>query len=160
VPRHPERFDDVAALVLDRELHLVRRSEAFEKGNLQANPMTQVYLADTMGEMLLLLACADIAVIGGSFIKHGGHNPLEACALSKAVIMGPSDYNFSAIVQQLIQHGAMQQASAEQLTVCIKQLLERPALRCEMGSSGKQVVENNQGAVQRLTTIVGDKLLD
>lgn len=158
VPRHPERFDEVAALVLDRELHLVRRSEAFEKGNLQANPMTQVYLADTMGEMLLLLASADIAVIGGSFIEHGGHNPLEACALSKAVIMGPSDYNFSAIAQQLIQQGAMQQTSAEQLTICIKQLLERPELRNEMGSSGKQVVADNQGAVKRLTEIVGEQL--
>mgnify|MGYP005994941643 CR=1 FL=1 len=158
VPRHPERFDEVAALVLDRELHLVRRSEAFEKGNLQANPMTQVYLADTMGEMLLLLASADIAIIGGSFIEHGGHNPLEACALSKAVIMGPSDYNFSAIAQQLIQQGAMQQTSAEQLTICIKQLLERPELRNDMGLSGKQVVADNQGAVKRLTEIVSEQL--
>lgn len=158
VPRHPERFDEVAALVLDRELHLVRRSEAFEKGNLQANPMTQVYLADTMGEMLLLLASTDIAIIGGSFIEHGGHNPLEACALSKAVIMGPSDYNFSAIAQQLIQQGAMQQTSAEQLTICIKQLLERPELRNDMGLSGKQVVADNQGAVKRLTEIVSEQL--
>lgn len=158
VPRHPERFDEVAALVIDRELHLVRRSEAFEKGNLQANPMTQVYLADTMGEMLLLLASADIVVIGGSFIEHGGHNPLEACALSKAVVMGPSDYNFSAIAEQLIQRGAMQQTPAEQLTICIKQLLERPELRAEMGACGKQVVADNQGAVKRLTEIVAEQL--
>lgn len=158
VPRHPERFDEVAALILDRELHLVRRSEAFQKGSLQANPMTQVYLADTMGEMLLLLASADIAVIGGSFIEHGGHNPLEACALAKAVVMGPSDYNFAAISQQLINQGAMQQTSREQLTICLRQLLERPELRTEMGANGQRVVAENQGAVGRLTELVGQQL--
>lgn len=158
VPRHPERFDEVAALVLDRGLHLVRRSESFEKGNLQLSSMTQVYLADTMGEMLLLLASADIAIIGGSFIEHGGHNPLEACALSKAVVMGPSDYNFAAISEQLINQGAMQQASAEQLTICLRQLLERPELRSEMGKNGQRVVAGNQGAVARLTDLVGEQL--
>lgn len=158
VPRHPERFDEVAALVLDRGLHLVRRSESFEKGNLQLSSMTQVYLADTMGEMLLLLASADIAIIGGSFIEHGGHNPLEACALSKAVVMGPSDYNFAAISEQLINQGAMQQASAEQLTICLRQLLERPELRSEMGKNGQRVVADNQGAVARLTDLVGEQL--
>ena len=158
VPRHPERVDEVAALVLDRGLHLVRRSESFEKGNLQLSSMTQVYLADTMGEMLLLLASADIAIIGGSFIEHGGHNPLEACALSKAVVMGPSDYNFAAISEQLISQGAMQQASAEQLTICLRQLLERPELRSEMGKNGQRVVADNQGAVARLTDLVGEQL--
>ena len=158
VPRHPERFDEVAALILDRELQLVRRSESFQKGNLQANPMTQVYLADTMGEMLVLLASADIAIIGGSFIEHGGHNPLEACALAKAVVMGPSDYNFSAISQQLMNQGAMQQASREQLTICLRQLLERPELRADMGTKGQRVVADNQGAVGRLTELVAAQL--
>jgi 3-deoxy-D-manno-octulosonic-acid transferase len=158
VPRHPERFDDVAAIVLNRELRLVRRQESFDKGNLQVSSMTQVYLADTMGEMLLLLASADIAVIGGSFIEHGGHNPLEACALSKAVVMGPSDYNFAAISKQLIDQGAMQQAAREKLTVCLQQLLERPELRTEMGSNGEKVVADNQGAVARLTELVKEQL--
>ncbi|MBL4798916.1 MAG: lipid IV(A) 3-deoxy-D-manno-octulosonic acid transferase [Oleispira sp.] len=158
VPRHPEHFDEVAALILDRELQLVRRSEAFQKGSLQANPMTQVYLADTMGEMLVLLASADIAIIGGSFIEHGGHNPLEACALAKAVVMGPSDYNFAAISQQLMNQGAMQQASREQLTICLRQLLERPELRADMGANGQRVVADNQGAVGRLTELVAEQL--
>lgn len=158
VPRHPERFDEVAALILDRELHLVRRSEALQKGSLQANPITQVYLADTMGEMLVLLASADIAIIGGSFIEHGGHNPLEACALGKAVVMGPSDYNFAAITQQLMNQGAMQQASSDKLTICLRQLLERPELCAEMGTCGQRVVADNQGAVGRLTELVAEQL--
>lgn len=158
VPRHPERFDEVAALVLDRELNLVRRSESFQLDSLQASSSTQVYLADTMGEMLLMLASADIAIIGGSFIEHGGHNPLEACALAKAVVMGPSDYNFSAISQQLINQGAMQQPSKEKLTICLRQLLERPDLRSQMGISGQQVVEQNQGAVARLVKLVAEQI--
>ena len=148
VPRHPERFDSVAAIILNRELVLTRRSESV---NSELTATTQVYLADTMGEMLLLLASADVAVIGGSFIEHGGHNPLEACALSKAVVMGPSDYNFAAISQQLIDQGAMQQPNRKQLNTCLWQLLERPDMREEMGLNGLQVVKNNQGAVQRLT---------
>lgn len=159
VPRHPERFDEVAALILDKELHLVRRSESFDKGNLQANPMTQVYLADTMGEMLLLLAAADIAIIGGSFIEHGGHNPLEACALAKPVIMGPSDYNFAAISQQLIEQGAMQQSPSDHLTDCIRQLIKHPEIRIDMGIKGQRVVADNQGAVGRLTELVSRQLL-
>jgi 3-deoxy-D-manno-octulosonic-acid transferase len=154
VPRHPERFDEVSALVLDRELNLIRRSEAFQEGSLQVSPSTQVYVADTMGEMLVMLAATDIAIIGGSFIEHGGHNPLEACALAKAVVMGPSDYNFAAISQQLINQGAMQQARADQLTICLRQLLERPELRAEMGANGQRVVTDNQGAVGRLTELI------
>lgn len=158
VPRHPERFDEVAAIVLNRDLQLIRRSEANDRRSSQPGPLTQVYLADTMGEMLLLLACADIAVIGGSFIEHGGHNPLEACALSKAVVMGPSDYNFAAIAQQLIDQGAMQQAPSSKLTICLQQLLERPNMRAEMGENGQKVVSRNQGAVERLTIIISDEL--
>ena len=154
VPRHPERFDEVSALVLDRELNLIRRSEAFQEGSLQVSPSTQVYVADTMGEMLVMLAATDIAIIGGSFIEHGGHNPLEACALARAVVMGPSDYNFAAISQQLINQGAMQQARADQLTICLRQLLERPELRAEMGANGQRVVTDNQGAVGRLTELI------
>lgn len=150
VPRHPERFDAVAAIILNRELVLTRRSET-DSTNNNCFTDTQVYLADTMGEMLLLLASADIAVIGGSFIEHGGHNPLEACALSKTVVMGPSDYNFAAISQQLIDQGAMQQPNREQLRACLQQLLERPDIREQMGSNGLQVVKDNQGAVHRLT---------
>lgn len=158
VPRHPERFDEVAAIVLNNGLQLLRRSETLQKGSLKPNPTTQVYLADTMGEMLSFLAAADIAIIGGSFIEHGGHNPLEACALSKAVVMGPSDYNFAAISQQLIAQGAMQQATSDKLTICLQQLLERPAMRLDMGQSGQRVVSENQGAVAHLTELVSQVL--
>lgn len=78
--------------------------------------------------------------------------------MSKAVVMGPSDYNFAAISQQLMNQGAMQQASREQLTICLRQLLERPDMRAEMGANGQRVVADNQGAVGRLTELVGQQL--
>ena len=157
VPRHPERFDSVAAIVLNRELELIRRSETMQKGALQANYKTQVYLGDTMGEMLQLLSAADIAIIGGSFIEHGGHNPLEACALGKAVVMGPSDFNFAAISEQLIAAGAMQQCHNTELEVCLHQLLTHSAMVEEMGQSGLRVIAENQGAVGRLVELVGQQ---
>lgn len=158
VPRHPERFDEVAAIVLSKKLRLLRRSESSGTSSLQPNRTTQVYLADSMGEMLSFLATADIAIIGGSFIEHGGHNPLEACALAKAVVMGPSDYNFAAISQQLIAQDAMQQTPNSELTICLQQLLERPEMRLEMGLNGQRVVAENQGAVAHLTDLMTQKL--
>ena len=72
--------------------------------------------------------------------------------------MGPSDYNFAAISQQLINQGAMQQPTRDQLTTCLRQLLERPDLRAEMGINGEKVVMENQGAVARLTELVTERL--
>jgi len=159
VPRHPERFDSVAAIALSRELELIRRSESQQKGALQPNYKTQVYLADTMGEMMLLLAAADVCIIGGSFIEHGGHNPLEACALGKAVVMGPSDFNFAAISEQLRNEGAMQQCHNHELATCVGQLLAKPAMRQQMGEQGERVVRENQGAVKGLLSNISHLLL-
>lgn len=158
VPRHPERFDAVAAIVLNNGLNLLRRSEASLADSSGPTSTTQIYLADTMGEMLSFLAAADIAIIGGSFIEHGGHNPLEACALAKAVVMGPSDYNFSAITQQLIAQGAMQQVSKRTLTTSLQKLLEHPDVRLSLGVNGQRVVAENQGAVAHLTELLTQKL--
>ena len=159
VPRHPERFDSVAAIVLNRELELIRRSESLQKGALQPNYKTQVYLADTMGEMMLMQAAADICIIGGSFIEHGGHNPLEACALGKTVVMGPSDFNFSAISEQLRHEGAMQQCHGKELVACIAQLFDKPDMRQQMGKAAQRVVSENQGAVQGLLNNISHLLI-
>lgn len=159
VPRHPERFDSVAAIILNRELELIRRSESLQKGALQPNYKTQVYLADTMGEMMLLQAAADICIIGGSFIEHGGHNPLEACALGKTVVMGPSDFNFAAISEQLRNEGAMQQCQGIELAACIGQLLAKPEMRQQMGQAAQRVVADNQGAVQGLLSNISHLLM-
>ncbi|EJG0236521.1 lipid IV(A) 3-deoxy-D-manno-octulosonic acid transferase, partial [Vibrio parahaemolyticus] len=101
VPRHPERFDDVFALCKKQGFETVRRTE-----KQPAENTTQIYLGDTMGEMLVLIGAADICFMGGSLIgdKVGGHNVLEPAALGVPVITGPSYYNFTEIVNLLKKH--------------------------------------------------------
>src|SRR5690606_40009265 len=74
VPRHPERFDSVAAMAEEMELSIARRSKN------QSPQSAQDYLGDTMGELMMLYGASDIALVGGSLIERGGHNPLEPAA--------------------------------------------------------------------------------
>ncbi|ELE1962573.1 lipid IV(A) 3-deoxy-D-manno-octulosonic acid transferase [Vibrio vulnificus] len=99
VPRHPERFDSVFELCQTQGFETVRRTQA----NTIADS-TQVYLGDTMGEMLILLGAADVCFMGGSLVgdKVGGHNVLEPAALGIPMIIGPSYYNFKDIVDRLL----------------------------------------------------------
>ena len=93
VPRHPERFDSVARLVSDAGLLQVRRSQ----GGVPA-AADQVLLGDTMGELVMLYACADVAFVGGSLVPNGGHNYLEPAALGLPVLSGPHRFNFTAAI--------------------------------------------------------------
>ncbi|MET2847595.1 lipid IV(A) 3-deoxy-D-manno-octulosonic acid transferase [Vibrio owensii] len=99
VPRHPERFDDMYDLCQQQGFETVRRTT---RENVASS--TQVYLGDTMGEMLLLLGAADICFMGGSLVgnKVGGHNVLEPAALGVPVITGPSYYNFQDLVAKML----------------------------------------------------------
>ncbi|MEZ9452493.1 lipid IV(A) 3-deoxy-D-manno-octulosonic acid transferase [Vibrio splendidus] len=101
VPRHPERFDSVFELCQAQGFETVRRTS-----QSSLSESTQVYLGDTMGEMLILIGAADICFMGGSLIgdKVGGHNVLEPAALGVPVITGPSYYNFTEIVELLSQN--------------------------------------------------------
>ncbi|MEZ8740626.1 lipid IV(A) 3-deoxy-D-manno-octulosonic acid transferase [Photobacterium swingsii] len=146
VPRHPERFDSVADLI-SQQFTVSRRhhSEA-------VTAQTQVYLGDTMGEMMLLFACADVAFMGGSLLgdKVGGHNMLEPAALAKPILTGPSFYNFQIITEQLMA----QQACAichndQEIAEHVIRLMKQPALQQQQGSAALAVVQQNQGAVQR-----------
>lgn len=104
VPRHPERFNDVIELSKGMHLQTVSRSS-----KQTVTPNIQVYIADTMGEMLLLIESADICFMAGSLIgdKVGGHNLLEPAALGKPMLNGPSYFNFTDIANQLIDKQAV-----------------------------------------------------
>ncbi|MGL6260683.1 lipid IV(A) 3-deoxy-D-manno-octulosonic acid transferase [Vibrio sp. WXL210] len=100
VPRHPERFDDVHQLSISMGFNTVRRTAQ----SLEQLASSQVYLGDTMGEMLVLMGASDACFMGGSLLgdKVGGHNVLEPVALGLPVIIGPSYFNFKEIVEPLI----------------------------------------------------------
>ncbi|GEM78162.1 lipid IV(A) 3-deoxy-D-manno-octulosonic acid transferase [Vibrio superstes] len=147
VPRHPERFKAVSKLALERNLHTISRSSTH---TVSAN--TQVYLGDTMGEMLTLISASDICFMAGSLVgdKVGGHNMLEPAALGKPILNGPSYFNFTDITKQLIdEKGLLICKSSEEIAGQLINLFNDEALRLEMGKNASKVVSRNQGAVQK-----------
>ena len=147
VPRHPQRFDSVAKLAIERGLTVHRRTDTTP---IKAN--TQLYLADTMGEMLVMLATADVTFMGGSLVgeKVGGHNLLEPAAVAKPAITGPSFYNFEDITQQLLAAGAIEICqNSHQLAQQLVTLFNDPERQQHMGAQGQRIVIENQGAVNK-----------
>ena len=150
VPRHPERFDTVARLVEESGLSLARRS-AFDSARDRA-----VYLADTMGELLMLFGVADVAFVGGSLITRGGHNPLEPAAWSRPIVMGPHVFNFVSVCERLEKQGGLQYVQDEQeLSGQIEALFSDEQRRALMGENARAVIAANRGAVERLVEGVG-----
>ena len=146
VPRHPERFNSVFELCQREGLTTVRRSsgEPVTTG-------TQVLLGDTMGELLFLYALADSAFVGGSLVPNGGHNLLEPAALAKPVLSGPHLFNFLEIAAKLRDAGALEEVDdAQGLAVAVQRLFELPQDAQRMSDAGLQVMQANQGALQRL----------
>ena len=153
VPRHPERFNDVAQAVRGRNLTMALRSRA------ESAAEAQVYLADTMGELLMLFGSADVAFIGGSLIERGGHNPLEAAAWSLPVLTGLHVFNFATVFEYLSQEdGVLFVEGEDALARSLQKLLGDEALRRETGQRARAVVEANQGAVARLVEGISDRL--
>ena len=154
VPRHPERFDSVFELCAAGGWQVQRRSLGVEP-TLQDD----ILLGDSMGELLLLLSGATVAVIGGSLVNHGGHNVLEAAAWGIPVVTGPYMFNFAEISDLLSAAGAMQQLDhIDDLAGCLTRLLADPAQRRDMGTAGQRVVAANRGAKKRLLALIDDQL--
>ncbi|ANO31838.1 3-deoxy-D-manno-octulosonic acid transferase [Vibrio breoganii] len=147
VPRHPERFSTVAKLGGELGLYVVSRTDKSE-----VTTDVQVYLGDTMGEMLTLISASDICFMAGSLIgdKVGGHNMLEPAALGKPILNGPSFFNFKDITQQLIEEKALTICESDkEISDNLIRLFKDPSSCSEMGQNAFQVVERNQGAVAR-----------
>ncbi|UJF19261.1 lipid IV(A) 3-deoxy-D-manno-octulosonic acid transferase [Vibrio sp. SS-MA-C1-2] len=154
IPRHPERFNDVFQLSVEYGFNTVRRTIENSPEQLK---QSQVYLGDTMGEMLKLIAAADITFMAGSLIgeKVGGHNMLEPAALAKPIITGPSFFNFKDITQQLQTAGALMVINdSQQLATEISSLFKHPERQNSMGVAGLSVVNKNQGAVAKTITAI------
>lgn len=150
VPRHPERFERVAQLCKKYSFHITRRSTG---ETCQAD--TDVFLGDTMGELRLMFATAEIAFIGGSLIPRGGHNMLEAAAFGIPVITGPHTFNFAETVRLLNEANALITiTNARELAAQIVRLFNDPALKQELGNRGKEVVNANRGALEQHINLI------
>lgn len=150
VPRHPERFDRAAALSRRAGFKTLRHSD-----NQPCSLAVQVLVVDAMGELPVYYATADVAFIGGSLVPHGGHNLLEPAALGRAVVTGPHFFNFTEITQRfLAAQAAMEVKDSRELAQVIKQLLGDPQRRSEMGQAGLALIQQSQGASQRLLNLI------
>ncbi|WP_115717656.1 lipid IV(A) 3-deoxy-D-manno-octulosonic acid transferase [Gallaecimonas mangrovi] len=144
VPRHPQRFEEVAKL-------LERQGWAFARRSLgqDVTAQTAVYLGDTMGEMMTLLGAAQVAVVAGSFVNVGGHNLLEPAAYALPTLTGPVYFNFKDITDALVAAGNCQVVTANELAPALASLLASPHQRQQAGLAGLEVLSANQGAIKR-----------
>lgn len=150
VPRHPQRFDEVEALVKQRGLKVQRRSE-----NRPIETDTRVVIGDSMGEMFAYYAACDIAFVGGSLLPLGGQNLLEACAVGRPVIVGPHTFNFEEATRGAIEAGAAVRISdAEELGHTIRQLLDDSNRRIAMSDAGKRFTEAHRGATEKTLGLI------
>ena len=150
VPRHPQRFDEVAALLAGRGLTFARRSlgEAPHEGK-------RVYLGDTMGEMAFYYATCDAALVGGAFQRLGGQNLIEACAVGAPVVLGPHMFNFAEATRQALAAGAALQVRDAAEAMRSAQALLGDAERCaRMGAAGIRLCAAHRGATGRHLALV------
>lgn len=146
VPRHPERFEHVAGLCRKHGFSLYRRSQGLYPDN-----SCSVYLGDSMGELPLYYAASDIAFVGGSLVATGGHNLLEPAAIKRPIITGPHLFNFSQISSLLLERdGLLQVNDAQDLDETLCKLALDPNLQFQMVSRARKVVDENQGATQKI----------
>jgi 3-deoxy-D-manno-octulosonic-acid transferase len=137
VPRHPQRFDEVAPLAQSRR-------------SRDPLPAGRVHLGDTMGEMAFYYGACDVAIIGGSFLPLGGQNLIEALAAGVPVVLGASMFNFAEATRLALDAGAALQAPgpAEAVRLAVE-LVSNPEKRKAMGEAGKHLCEAHRGATQR-----------
>lgn len=145
VPRHPERFDEVARLLERSGVPFVRRSAGTPV------PPDAILLGDTMGELSALWGCAHLAYVGGSLDgKRGGQNMIEPSAYGSAVLFGPYTWNFKQTVADLLARGAaLQVDDATALEEAVFRVLNDAALREQLGQAAREFVLSQQGATAK-----------
>ncbi len=151
-PRHPERFSEVADLLMNSGFSLQRRTDS----KAPSSP-ADILLLDTLGELAEAYRYATIAFVGGSLIRRGGHSIMEPALYSKAIVTGPSMENFRAIIEEFRKHDGIRQIAAgqeardlqvEQLVREMANLLRDANLRERLGKNAFSILEKNRGATQ------------
>jgi 3-deoxy-D-manno-octulosonic-acid transferase len=150
VPRHPQRFAEVAELIAERRLALGRRSE----GSVPAR-QTQVWLGDSMGEMAAYYALADLALIGGTLLPFGGQNLIEAAACGCPVLLGPHRFNFAQASADAIACGAAREVlDAVQAAAMARDLFEQPEQLLTMRNAALHFAQAHRGATARTLALI------
>lgn len=158
VPRHPQRFDEVAAALAQRGLRYLRRAAldaAPAPASLADAGTIDVLLGDSMGEMFAWYAMADVAVLGGSLLPFGGQNLIEACAVGVPVVMGPHTFNFDDAATQAIEAGAaLRVADADGAVQHALALLDDIPARTAMSEQARAFAAAHRGATARTLALL------
>ena len=153
-PRHPERFRQVKNLCEEYGLAVVMRSEG---SSISAS--TDVYVADSMGELKMLYAAADVAFVGGSMVPVGGHNVLEPALVGVPVLFGPEMFNFKEIAERILaEQAALQCEDSESVVKAVLRIKEDADFRNKMTAKAKAFVLRNQGATRRIADMLEEAL--
>ncbi|MEQ1814021.1 MAG: glycosyltransferase, partial [Candidatus Nitrotoga sp.] len=154
VPRHPQRFNEVANLLAQRNIRFQRRSE-----NLPITNDIQVLLGDSMGEMFAYYTACDVAFIGGSLLPYGGQNLIEACSVGKPVLIGPHTFNFTQATEQAVECGAaMRVQDVAGLARIVQNLFNHAQQIAVASHAALQFVNTHRGATQLAMTHIAPLL--
>jgi len=157
-PRRPERFNEVAALIQKSGLSGARKTDPPQPEDAEAT----VILLDTIGELPATHSLADVVFVGGSIVDKGGHNVVEPAAAGTAVVTGAHTHNFHAVIDLMLNAGAIVQLSSdvttEEITNTFAELLANSDRRDELGRRAKQLVIDNQGATERTIKLIAPLL--
>lgn len=154
VPRHPQRFNEVASLLSSHNFNYAKRSTL----NAPLANEVSVVLGDSMGEMFTYYAACDLAVIGGSLLPFGGQNLIEACVMHKPVILGQHTYNFKWAAEQAIRHGAATRVEVGDLHIAVRTIVRDTALQHKMAELAYQFSQSASGATEKTTRLVSQYL--
>lgn len=153
VPRHPQRFDEVAALAERMGLRTTRRSKGVPTA------ATQLWLGDSMGEMPAYFSMAETTLMGGSFLDYGSQNLIEACMAGSVVVLGPSTFNFADAARNALQaDAALQVADAPSAIQAAQGLLNTPERLAAMSAHAQEFARAHQGATLRLLDVINTHL--
>ncbi len=152
VPRHPGRAAGVRELCTRRNLKVLCKSD-----NKECDENVEVFILDTLGELPMYYAAADVAFVGGSLTEIGGHNMLEPASLGLPVIMGPHVFNFQEISQLLLDEGAAWKVTnSDELSSRVSSLLGDANLRHSIGELGRNIIMKNRGNVEKIMELIRD----
>jgi len=152
VPRHPQRFDEVARLIEAVGLTHQRRSAL---DSVELKPETRVLLGDSLGELFAYYAACDVAFVGGSLAPLGGQNLIEAASVGRPVLVGPHSFNFEEATRLAIEAGAaLRVADADDLLANALRLLNDEPTRARMGEAGLAFAKRHRGAAARVAELI------
>lgn len=144
-PRHPERFEVVKKCCHQQGLNTVMRSE-----NTEVSSATDIYVADSMGELKMLYAAADVAFVGGSMVAVGGHNVLEPALIGTPIIFGSHMFNFKEIAERILaEQAAVQCQNIEEIAAAVAKIHADQNYKNMLIAKAKAFVLRNQGATRR-----------